>query len=946
MTKIKNSKITLTVLLIASILMSLIMPLINARADAEDIKLSLDMTPEMDIVLTKGITDLSLEDFEDKIKPALVSRGIDVSKLNVIAIDAVEQDVFEGKFTMNLMWGASPRADIDTYLTFLNGNTKVNELFFGNRAGIYGSSIDIDDLYGGKGEWTTVDFDGVPAHVNKLDFKADLHSGSATNVTFSLFRTVNGIRENMIVDTKRVSGKKPNFTSFGNIRRNGDSWDFHYTNGQVFKGKETILKSKKFSEVIRQPEWRDGTQRYLVNVENNNLDDFSNPATSNEILTRLIGEEIHYIGAGREGNKKQVTDLVKKNNGNGAHYSNLNYENLINDIADYIKAQQPKASGSNYVLLGQPFNLTVNPESLLKDTATPEYPNGRWRVDHEYDFYDNDMGQTDWTNQWQRDLDLKLDKTGRYEVRFGDKYTSPRYLYVHRRPIADFGFILSSTGTSYNVSLQDNSYDPDMEHKDPNRGIVDREWKWRESTSDEWIDGKLPSALTAGKDYIVQLRVKDQQGEWSIPEARYITTSNVKMPPVASFRFDQSTKSKYEELGVNDYSYDPAGMELITFEWTVTKDGRQIYKGATPMTNFKNQPDGDYLVSLRVQNAHSLWSEAYSRIVTITDDTSSPTAIVNPANVEHTQDDIDINIKFMDIGGSGVKRQRHVITSDYIPPLSNDSSWGAWGSEESIDIALKDEGRYYIHIEAEDNAGNTFTRTVGEYLIDRTKPTITFTEENIDVNDKTTIKIDAFDELSGIKEIRYETMQGTIRVIEDNELTVKHNGEYKFIAEDKAGNISEIIYDVKTLDKTITFTVPEIENFGSYEIKHGINEIETTVGEMTIQDWRGNPNPWDLQVSATQMNGPNVLSKGNLSFNINEITRTEGEGPMPTNEINESTIIDNGAVTILSSTPSRGEYKVDFGNLVFKANGSEIMAGTYNTKITWTMVHNVNDSPE
>lgn len=497
--------------------------------------------------------------------------------------------------------------------------------------------------------------------------------------------------------------------------------------------------------------------------------------------------------------------------------------------------------------------------------------------------------------------------------------------------------IVSQSGSNYNVSVNDNSYDPDYEYKDSNKGIVEHEWKYKETTAANWNNGK-PSTLASGKDYIVQLRVKDKQGAWSIPEVKYITTANVRVPPVATFNFSPNPVSKYETLNVNDNSYDPADKAITAREWKVYKGGSQVYSGSTPLTNFRNYDEGDdYVVSLRVRNSSNDWSEVYSRGLRVTGDTVAPSAIITPTSADATKNNVAVNVKYSDLGGSGFKHQRYAITSSPNPPSSG---WSSWSNSENVNITVSQEGRMYLHLEALDNANNKFTRTAGEYLIDKTPPTLNIREESTGIShEDTTMIVSATDNLSGIKQIRYLDVDGNRGVVINNRLKVRKNGIYTFFAEDIAGNISEKTYEVNSLDKTLSFVSPTIDNFASIEIPEVITKVNTKVGKMTIKDWRDGDNSWRMQVSATPLKGDrNTLTPGVLALNINSIVKTEGEGQLPTNNMSRKTPIDNDTVNMLTASNSRGVYEVNFGDLELTVDNSEIMVGRYSTTITWEIV--------
>ena len=81
----------------------------------------------------------------------------------------------------------------------------------------------------------------------------------------------------------------------------------------------------------------------------------------------------------------------------------------------------------------------------------------------------------------------------------------PTEIYVHRKPMAESSF----TRNGNQVELTSLGYD--LDNYSNNRGIAEEEWKYRQVGETQWYDGKLTD-ISGGTDYLVQLRVKDFQG--------------------------------------------------------------------------------------------------------------------------------------------------------------------------------------------------------------------------------------------------------------------------------------------------------------------------------------------------------------------------------------------------------------------------------------------------
>jgi hypothetical protein len=386
----------------------------------------------------------------------------------------------------------------------------------------------------------------------------------------------------------------------------------------------TITKqsAKTFGELIRQPEWRNNAKHFVVNLEDNEVSDFDDPRKSGEILTRLMNEEINYVGWGTNKNKEQAEEFIQKNGGNGKFIDNSDYAKSLDELADYIVQELNKdvkevTAEDPYVLVGAPVKISTSPKELQSNTETPEYPNGRWKIDHNKDYFDNNEGLSALSNGYRSSLPTSFDKPGEYELWFEDKHPNPRYIYAHRRPIANFAMTYNKTSEGITVTMEDLSYDIDNQN-DEDKGIAERKWRWKETTATTWNDGQLPPNLPEGKHYLVQLQVKDHQGVWSVPVTAYVTTdTSVETTPIANFTLLNDTVIIENELEINDSSYDPAGKPLTTKEWKVYKGKELVYAGATPIKDFSSYGLGEYTIQLTVTNSDGIKSEPFSRSVKV-----------------------------------------------------------------------------------------------------------------------------------------------------------------------------------------------------------------------------------------------------------------------------------------------------------------------------------------
>ena len=545
---------------------------------------------------------------------------------------------------------------------------------------------------------------------------------------------------------------------------------------------------RKLEDVLREPDWREEAIKVLVNVNDVVNQQLNNPTTLGELLTRTVNDEIYYTAWGQTVNKTQSEQFIKANNNNGIFINNTNYTNSINQTAQYIKGLINQRKSSEYVILNENTILSAADSSIMKNTANSQYPYGKWKVVHDCEYYENNMGQYAKSGQYISDMITSFDKTGKYEIYYEDQSTQPSVIYVHRRPVAEID--VKRNGNS--VTLTSLGYDLDSYSK--NRGISEEEWKYRKVGETTWTNGKLTS-ITSGVDYLVQLRVKDYQNTWSAPVSKYITTNNVQ--PIASFKIKNNNVSIYENVEVVDGSYDPYGGTITSRKWTVFKDGTQIYEGSTVLQNYLNYGTGKYTMKLQVTNNRGMTSETFSRNFTVIPDDEAPEFVATPTSCDW-QSSVTVNVKFSDRLGSGFKSYQYAITNSQSTP----SSWSSAIAKSTDNIKITQTGIMYLHIKAVDNAGNTSAdRAVGPFKIDNVAPTGSLSHSPTNwVNTDVKIHWSVADANSGVKQIKLP--DGTIKTTATGDYTVSQNGTYTFVVYDVAGNTLTLQETVTNIDKT------------------------------------------------------------------------------------------------------------------------------------------------
>jgi hypothetical protein len=457
-------------------------------------------------------------------------------------------------------------------------------------------------------------------------------------------------------------------------------------------------------------------KRFIINAEDGAVADFSDAQALGEILSRLGNEIIHYLGWGR--NEADGNAFIAKNDDKGIFVdkdaaATDTYAEQIAAIADYIynEYQQNVQNDTERLIYGKPSALAIAPESEQTNTADELWPNGKWRVDQDENYYDNPTGVVPYDGLYLNNLDISFTETGRYGIYYKD--TLIKTVYVHRKPLA--GFSLSVDG-SYNVTITNNAYDPDFE-SDPDRGIASETWQYRETTSDVWISGQ-PASLEANKNYVVRQIVTDGYGVESDPYYRYVSTeATADSAPVAEFKVTPGRLLTYitdpDTISYDNTSYDPQGEAIAAQLWKVSLNGTEIYTGAAPMADFTGE---DGRSPLKVRNSSGVWSEEVARYLTVVVDSTAPTAASNTPSGNYNEPKT-VQLTFSDEnGGSGFSHRFAVVTSTAAAP----TEWGSMGTNDSYSVTLHNLGANYIHYKAYDYAGNAVTGVFGPFTLSDT----------------------------------------------------------------------------------------------------------------------------------------------------------------------------------------------------------------------------------
>ena len=795
-------------------------------SDEQKVNISIIPKTKVDIVLSKARTKVDVNKFETDIMNKLEEYGIDSEDIKISSFNAQkvnletafswQQDISTsiGRLTLNnsgqsvVMVGNKTTAGKNAIWIEPDGNQEQTFNFnysitFGDSFSAAGMLLRLKEtdksshtLSGymlsfnktGKSYYTTSGtnaaiwqfvYDGVNTTVMQKTLVKPLSidaSGTLTvTATDSMIKISGGGltgEETCEIDSEYTTGNGFGFFSEHYSHDCDQIGSFNLTNINL-----TTISTKSFKEVLQLPDWREYSEKFLVNIDDYENEELNDKIAYSELLSKLMNENMHFISWGNSKNETQFQDLIKSNNEKGIYCENSDYENCVEQTALYIieVINKIRETNSQYVIVNNPISINVTPSGIMSNTIDSDWPYGKWKVVHDYTYYEQNMGQFAESGKLIDNLITTFNKTGKYQIYYKNSQVYPSEIYVHRKPIAK----IQLTREENNITLESASYDLDEISKN-NKGISTEEWKWKTSDETTWTEGKLET-IDPDEYYIVSLRVKDNQETWSDITTRYVTLDE-NAAPIAQFQIDKNEITNYETLEIKDESYDPAGGTITKYFWEVYKNDELIYSGETPKTTYPDNEIGTYTIYLTVTNDREKTSDKFGRKFTIIKDESAPEVIVTPIESDWVKSQ-DVHLEFYDEGSSQLKYYKYEITDNQ----GESTTWSDEIEKTEDNIEIAQEGEKYLHIVAEDNEGNiSKERITGIYKIDNSAPELTVSGDFVSKQiEKLTININAEDLLSGVKTIK---LNG--KIIQNGEQTLTKNGTYIIESEDIVGNKS------------------------------------------------------------------------------------------------------------------------------------------------------------
>lgn len=427
------------------------------------------------------------------------------------------------------------------------------------------------------------------------------------------------------------------------------------------------------------------------------------------------------------------------------------------------------------------------------------------------------------------------------------------------------------------------------------------------------LDNHTAGDIVQSRDGVWYLYIKVEDNAGNVTESAYGVYKVDKTPPVVTAAPNSTEWVNTDILvepqftdgngsGIYDMWYAWSGSESVPSSW------EEYVSGPLAQTQ-----EGVWYLHMKASD--NTGNEAVYTFGPYKLDKTAPTISADTTSRETWESTaVAVTTAYADEGGSQIKYFK------YSWSLSPDMP-SEWTTYTSGGIEVSQDGEWFLHLMAEDNAGNTTTISYGPYRVDKTPPVIThsFTDEYTYL-DTINLGYTAFDETSGIAGSSISLNGVTSENGADVQLVWPGSCNIEMTAQDLAGNTTTVIKTISIVVQAEIDVNPNTVNArenGNEEDKG--KDKDNGGGMMTV--FIGFPEGVDINdiIHGTiRLNGVySPISDPKYGFVSNPVADHDGDGKVEymikfrRDEILDELVRCGGSITISGSAGSYDFRGVD-----------------------------------
>ena len=367
---------------------------------------------------------------------------------------------------------------------------------------------------------------------------------------------------------------------------------------------------RSLTEVIRSTNWSDDKQSFLVNLNEDEISDFSSEYTTGEIINRLNDDDITYIGWCGSRNfdaSKVFVDGV----GNGSGLVNINSSSMITGSNTYSKQSRALQVEAIATLIanklatvsqGSEHVFLTTDNFSFKSTGATLY-DGNWSVGYSKTSYDDAHNNI---STYQDLSTASFAIAGYYEIYYNGMTDTPKArIRIHEAPVAQF---VAKAGDDGSITINNKSYDPEFctDVSNASGSVADGiketviEYRNLSLSSPEWTT-TAPSNI--GTDtWMIRMTVTDADGASAVAvqQIKKSGSSSTTVAPYGTFELSSSQyiKGISDNVSITDKSYSPDGTTGFTVYYTIKNSSGSIVYSAGKGTSNSFAPASTHTIAL------------------------------------------------------------------------------------------------------------------------------------------------------------------------------------------------------------------------------------------------------------------------------------------------------------------------------------------------------------
>jgi hypothetical protein len=381
----------------------------------------------------------------------------------------------------------------------------------------------------------------------------------------------------------------------------------------------TTIVGKSLMQAVDEFNWRDDSEHMLVSLSDEFLFELSNEDKIAYITSKLLEKNVDLYSMGNETNHQQYEDVITGTAGKGVFTLNEDLDMAMDSLGEYALSKFKDKDYTINKFLAKGEEVVYN-KSYFDTESDPKYEE-QWKYVHDTSTFENSEGLSDYNEVPMSKPVSQFEKTGDYTIFYkasdNPKNGNPgkwsdesvQNISVHRPPVVtlESRIYLNEDKTGYTLNVTETAVDLDHQ-SEPDAGIINKEYKWKNVKDENWTYGSFPEILPADNYYIFVLTATDKESAVSKPAVQLVSTKATEIdpdlpedtvPPTVSLNLNKSAAIRGDEITLTAQMSDDTKITYVK----ATANEKPIYFDTKGYCIYKADTAGETVIRVEVFDA-------------------------------------------------------------------------------------------------------------------------------------------------------------------------------------------------------------------------------------------------------------------------------------------------------------------------------------------------------